>query len=156
MTLGACVQTLETTVPFDPNEVAYINQRGSATISGQAFLRQAGGAVVTCAGTEVELIPAGTFATERITQLYGSSAGGRIGSLVGASQENVDPRYFSMVRRATCDAEGDFEFARVANGNYYLLSQVTWTVGNNIFPEGGTIVKRISVQGGANQRVILN
>ncbi|SLN19906.1 hypothetical protein ROJ8625_00696 [Roseivivax jejudonensis] len=156
LALAACVQTIETTTPFDPNEVAFINQRGAADITGQAFLRQAGGGVVTCAGEQVQLIPAGTFAKERLSQLYGSVQGGRIGTMVGASQENVDPRYLEMVRTSQCDAEGDFEFRNVANGDYYVLSGVRWTVPGSYIPEGGSMAKLVQVRSGQDQRVLLN
>ena len=155
--LAGCVgQVIETTVPFDPNEVSYITKRGTATIEGQAFLRQRGGGIVTCAGFEVILIPAGQFATERMTQIYGSRDGGRINVFGGANQENVDPRYLQMTRKTTCDAEGDFEFREVSNGAYYVFTTVTWQVGNSIVPEGGGLARRVEVNGNRDVRVLLN
>ena len=154
--VAACGREIETTSPFNASEVAYINQRGAATISGQAFLRQRGGGVVTCAATNVQLIPAGQFAKERMSQIYGSVNGGRITVLQGVSQKNVPPQYLSMVRVAPCDAEGDFSFSRVANGDYYLVAAVTWYAGDAIIPEGGSIAKLIQVRGGRSQRFILN
>jgi hypothetical protein len=147
---------IATTTTFSPSEVAFINARGAATVAGQAFLRQAGGGVVTCAGTEVELLPAGDFAKERITLGYGNVNGGRLGSLVGLSQEGVDPRYLSMVRTATCDADGNFEFKNVADGEYYVLSRVTWIVPGSMFPEGGNMAKLIQVRNGQSVRVIVS
>lgn len=41
----------------NPAEVAPYNALGPASIEGQAFLRQRGGGVVTCAGEKVELVP---------------------------------------------------------------------------------------------------
>ena len=101
LTAGCSGRVIETTVPFNPKEVAFINQRGAADIEGQAFFRQQGGGVVTCAGEEVMLVPAGQYATERMSQIYGDVNGGRISALQGASQENLDPQYTSMMRKSS-------------------------------------------------------
>lgn len=157
LSLSACVaREIEVVTPFNPLEVAYINRSGPASISGQAFVRQRGGGIVTCAGEAVDLVPAGQFATERITQIYGSSQGGFINALQGVSQANVPPEYLSMVRRATCDAQGNFEFRGVANGSYYILTSVLWTVGNQIIPEGGGLSQRVEIRNGQSQSVILS
>ena len=47
---------------FDAAEAAYIHDVGTNRIEGNAFLRQKGGGVVTCAGEAVRLIPLGRFA----------------------------------------------------------------------------------------------
>lgn len=157
LTLAACAgRVVETTVPFDPNEVSYINQRGSADIEGQAFFRQRGGGVVTCAGEEVRLAPAGEYTTQRMTQIYGSAQGGRVNVLQGVSQDNLDPGYLSMMRTSVCDAEGDFIFSNVANGDYYVLTRVLWTVGDSFIPEGGGLAQRVQVRDGQDVRVLLN
>lgn len=155
--LAGCMgRTIETTVPFNPDEVAYINRSGAAEIEGQAFFRQRGGGVVTCAGEEVLLIPAGEYATQRMSQIYGNVQGGSISAMQGASQENADPRYLSMVRKSVCDAEGDFEFKNVANGDYYVATKVLWTVGDSFIPEGGALTQRVSIRGGRSTRALLN
>ncbi|SDY18064.1 hypothetical protein [Citreimonas salinaria] len=156
VTAGCAGRVIETTVPFNPNEVAFINQRGAADIEGQAFFRQQGGGVVTCAGEEVTLVPAGQYATQRMSQIYGNVNGGRINVFQGASQEGLPPQYVSMVRSSMCDAEGDFRFADVANGDYYVTTRVLWTVGNSIIPEGGALAQRVSIRNGQDARVLLN
>ena len=153
---GCMGRTIETTVPFDPNEVAYINKSGSATIDGQAFLRQNGGGVVTCAGETVTLIPAGQYATQRMSQIFGDVKGGRINAYQGANQDNIDPRYLTMVRTTACDAEGDFVFNKVANGDYYVATRVVWSVPGSYVSEGGGLARRVSIRGGRSTRVLLN
>ncbi len=155
--LGACVGTdLEITAPFVPAQAAYVAKRGAATVRGQAFMRQLGGGVVTCAGEKVQLIPATAYARERITKLYGKPDGGRINLYQGASMKNVPPAYLKYMRQATCDAEGDFEFTGVANGDYYLATRVVWMVPGSYLAQGGGVAKRITVKGGRSPRVILN
>lgn len=153
---GCMGRPIETTVPFNAQEVAYINQSGAADVEGQAFLRQQGGGVVTCAGETAFLIPAGQYATQRMTQIYGNLQGGKVAVSQGSSGENLDPNYEKMMRKATCDAEGDFTFNNVANGDYYVATAVTWTVGNAFVPEGGLLAQRISVRGGRSTRVLLS
>ena len=70
--------------------------------------------------------------------------------------QNGDPRFWEYQRATLCDAEGDFEFAGIANGLYYVANSVVWTVPSLYIPEGGTIVKRIQVSGVSSQRVLLN
>lgn len=153
--LAGCAETITTSVQFDPAEVSYINQSGPGRIEGQAFLRQRGGGVVTCAGTEVKLIPAGDYARDRLSQIYGSQEGGRIPVLGSVSQENVPQEYLTMIRTATCDADGNFAFSGLAIGEYYVLASVTWTVGGSYVPEGGAIMRLVNV-GSTPVRVILS
>jgi hypothetical protein len=115
--LAACAQKIEMTTPFDPNEVDYINRGGAGPITGQAFMRQIGGGVVTCAGAYVDLIPAGRYARERMFNIYRSEQGGRISVRQSVDTNNVDPRYLQIEKETRCDAEGDFEFTDVANGD---------------------------------------
>ena len=99
--IGGCAQTqIVTTSKFDPTEAAYINDKGANTINAQAFLRQRGGAVVTCAGRAARLIPVTIYATERMTNLYGTTVGpallrrGSLGRWVRA-----DPKRTRVTRR---------------------------------------------------------
>lgn len=155
ITVAGCVSTgidVVTTVPFDPQEVAYINRSGSNTITGQAFMRQRAGGVVTCAGSTVDLVPAGKYARQRITQIYGSEQGGFTSLYRGPNAEG-DPEYVAMVRQATCDANGNFRFNGVANGQYYVIAQVMWQVTEYSF-EGGNLSRLINARGGS-QEVLL-
>lgn len=42
---------------FNVDEVSFIKEEGTNTITGNAFLRQRGGGVVTCAGENITLYP---------------------------------------------------------------------------------------------------
>lgn len=154
LTLLAACAPIEVETPFDAREVAFVQRPGTAVVEGQAFLRQRGGGVVTCAGAGVVLVPAGGYATEYFTKAFGRRAGGLAGPLTGAPS-SVPPDFVTYALKGQCDAGGNFAFSRVPAGEYYLISQVTWTVGNNIIPEGGVIGRRISVAQGSRQRVLL-
>ena len=49
---------------FDPGEYTQYKARGSCSVSGQAFLKTAGGAVKYGAGNTVALLPATTYSKE--------------------------------------------------------------------------------------------
>jgi hypothetical protein len=58
--------------PFDAEQARGLVAVGTSTLRGSAFLRQQGGGVVTCAGSDVTLVPATEYAKHRLTALYGS------------------------------------------------------------------------------------
>ncbi|RVT87025.1 hypothetical protein DXV76_02755 [Rhodobacteraceae bacterium CCMM004] len=153
--LAGCGGTIEMATPFDAREVAYVTRSGAADVTGQAFFRQRGGGVVTCAGEEVALIPAGAYMREFVTKGFGRVEGGTIPAIM-APQVSHPPEFAQYRRTATCDAEGDFEFRNVANGDYYVTSIVLWTVGDQIIPEGGALAKLVQIRGGRDQRVIVS
>ena len=155
----ASPQLVENQTHFDPKEAAVINERGANVIEGQAFLRQRGGGVVTCAGETVTLVPATSYAEERIRQIYGSANGGVRFWWDGLEFAETDPRYYRMVREEICDATGDFRFDDVADGDYYVTTGVSWEVPVNVYyssTQGGTLARRVQVAYGQIERVILN
>lgn len=143
--LAGCVlptENLSLLTTFDPNAVAFVNQNGSGVIKGEAFLRQGGGGVVTCAGYNVALVPSAAYADERISLIYKSKERGfnpvfrRF-----TNTQNVD--YLSYTRATKCDAQGKFQFRDLHSGAYYVTAQVTWVVGG--VAQGGTLMEKAQV-----------
>lgn len=131
---------------FSASEAAIINKAGKNTIKGNAFLRQNGGGVVTCAGSDVLLIPATKYAKERIGYIYGSENGGYNPVYSGQSTFTPEPpEYSSMVKTTTCNSDGKFEFKNVANGDYYVLAKVIWQVRSY---QGGSLMRKVNVKNG--------
>lgn len=154
--LAACMQNIvETKTPFDPNAGRYILAKGSGAIEGQAFMRQAGGDVVTCAGEEVTLIPATEYQKERMAIIYGSVQGGRRTSSIGDMPPTRDPRATQLEKKTVCDAEGDFVFSNLAAGEYYVTSRVLWSSGQYV-TEGGLLASYVKLSPGERKRVLLN
>lgn len=147
--LGACSSTGTLTTAFDADAAAFINRSGNADVSGQAFLRRNDGIVVYGAGSEVTLIPKTAYSDERIQQIYGSGKQ----SYLGRRFTNDDPNYYTYTRTAIADGEGRFTFKNVANGDYYLVTSVTWLV--QYAQQGGLLMERVSVQGGQDANVIM-
>lgn len=149
------VLTLHTT--FDEAQARAAMGPGTNTVKGQAFLRQNGGGVVTCAGETVYLAPATRYAEERITLLYGSPDGGFV-STSDTFRFRWTPEtpesYHALQHTCIADAQGNFRFEGVRDGAYYLVTRVIWTFGNNRF-HGGAMARKVSVSGGRTEDVIL-
>ncbi len=129
--------------PFDPAELEQFKKPGSASLIGQAFLRQNGGGIVTCAGAPVVLM---------LDSLYVLEA-----RLALAKGEAITPEvsqhlYSSILHRTTCDARGNFAFTGIVPGHYAVSTEVAWTVGNE--PQGGEIEKDIIVSPGENNVIL--
>lgn len=116
-------------------------------MSGQAFLRQRGGGIVTCAGLPIVLVPKIDY-TATVMQRA-------VGSRVYDSQwliSYADSAFAAMPpmpepikaasKRTVCDVNGKFSIASVPPGEYYATAQVSWQAGT---AQGGILVKPIKV-----------
>lgn len=124
---------------FDAAEVAYIREVGTNRIEGNAFLRQRGGGIVTCAGETVRLVPLGGFAKRYFRLRY-----------VEQKPATVDffdaPSYNEHVRETRCDSDGRFSFTRVAPGDYFVETTVSWYL-SSLGTQGGDIGYALQVRG---------
>ena len=162
MGLGACAniyqpKVLNISSGFD-NEVAEsMMSNGNNTIKGTSFLRQNGGAVVTCAGYTITLVPETRYAKERMVAIYGENSEGKTYVAPSLYTKVVDPKepanYQKLVKTATCDQQGNFEFDNIVDGKFYLISTVVWRAGD--FPQGAKMMQPISVHNGESKKVIM-
>lgn len=148
--LGACA--LPPTAPtrlktaFSGADHERFRQNGTATISGQGFLRQQGGGVVTCAGSPVLLLPATPFFKEFISEV----TAGRNVSMAGT----VDAPYSSIIKKSQCDAQGNFSFSNIPAARWLVVTNVVWTAGRN--KQGGALLKEIFIEDTKNFQVLLS
>jgi hypothetical protein len=146
-------QKVTLTSDFDEAGAKRLMADGDNTISGSALIRQQGGGVVTCAGNEVFLIPVTKFSTERMLAIYGSDQKGYRNS--GAIEFNQTPaEYLDHMRTVLGDAQGYFEFDKVANGEFYVSTNVSWVVGYN--RQGGVLMQRVTVNDGETKKIVLS
>ncbi|MBN2069121.1 MAG: hypothetical protein JW739_05740 [Opitutales bacterium] len=119
---------------------------GTGSITGQAFLTQMGGGVVTAAGRVVTLDPATDIGTEWWTKagIYYVHKG-----LVPPSASFLKAR-----KTTTADAEGRFKFENLRPGKYYIRTEVTWYVGYNI--QGGLVGQLVEVKSDKTVELIIN
>jgi hypothetical protein len=159
LVIGCAPSTVRTVTlknPFDKDQADRLLRTGKNTIKVNAFLRQAGGGVVTCAGETVYLTPATEMAKERITAIYGSVLGGfrRINALPTIKFANADTAYDEKRKSAICSSEGRVTFEKVANGDFYITTRVVWSASN--IPQGGNLSKKITVSDGEVLDLVLS
>jgi hypothetical protein len=113
---------------FDYSEHEPYAKSGENGISGQAFLSQQGGSVVTCAGNRVLLLPATAYFREMFWHM-----------IVARSEpeplSNPYPSLKGMIRRAQCDADGNFSFSEIPDGTWFILTQVNAGAGGVLIAE---------------------
>lgn len=149
--LAACAPS-QPTVQFDPAEVSAYVDRGTASITGTAFVRM-GNKTVTCAGDTVFLAPATDFTREvdaRIKTFAPKSA------ILQLKPRYDDPSLVNAFRRTICDAEGNFAYDQIAAGQWYILTRVLARPEDPSTPNGASFLRQfVSVQPGETARPVL-
>jgi hypothetical protein len=139
-------QSMEMKTKFDYEQHKPYTQPGNNSIKGQGFMRQQGGGVVTCAGSAVYLMPKTSFFGEAI-DLY------RSGRTPQPTEPVLDPAYKAVLKQSQCDAQGNFSFAQLPDGEWFILTEVRWMVG--YAPQGGKLMRQVHVANGENMQVLL-
>lgn len=159
---------------FNEDEAKRILEEGNNKIVGSALIRQQGGGIVSCAGCEVLLYPATDYAKERIMYLYGNTdkgyndinayrrnytvkRGDRLSGVQAIPIIEFTPdfkSYHSYTRKTIGDAQGNFEFDKVADGAYFIFTTIYWQV-HNAGTQGGSLMYSVSVVDGETKKVVL-
>ena len=146
---------------FDKELANKLLVQGNNTIKGSALMRQVGGSTVTCAGNKVVLAPVTHYGEERMQYIYGNTTGGtrfhQKNLLEGKPVfVNDDPDYLKLTKEVTCNAQGFFNFEKVADGEFFVVTEISWKANPKIdIPEGGVMFKRVRVNGGEEIDVVL-
>ena len=144
--------------PFNTEEARIALEPGNNTVEGSAvlgaLLRKSAGGAVTCAGMPVHIAPVTAYSKARMTALYDNENFGYNPALNG--RRLVEPVNFWMegARKTTCDAQGRFTFENLKDGEYYVSSQIILLV--DTFPDGGVLMKKVSVHGGETKEIVLS
>ncbi|MEM8551591.1 MAG: hypothetical protein AAGF45_04370 [Pseudomonadota bacterium] len=133
-------------------EVLPYGEKGERIVAGQAFLRQVGGGLVTCAGETVTLVPAVKLVDEAMK--------------VWRAKDEIYTvnlpyaRVRGAVRYVECDASGGFVFEELPALSYWVFVNVRWRAPKAGYlddgEEGGLLVERISVRHEDKLRVIVD
>jgi hypothetical protein len=134
---------------FPEAEYAALSKIGSATVTGQAFLKTRGGDVKTGAGNTVYITPATSYSTFSYNQRDSYQ-----------SIEPADPRLAEYTRETIADGSGRFTFKNLPDGDYFLKARVTWEVPSGgkysyMQTQGGDLWKRVTVRNGESADVIV-
>jgi hypothetical protein len=148
------VAKINLSTKFDKEEAQKLLKDGPNTIKGSALIRQAGGGVVTCAGREVRLVPATAYASERIGYIYNNGSSGFAPAYKQTQFSENETDYFVNVKNSMCDAQGYFKFEKVADGEFYVLTNILWRV-NQYNNEGGALMRKVKVNAGEIKEVVL-
>jgi len=138
------------TVAPDSGEYQTYLDGGTASISGQVFLRTVGGDVKVGAGSPVTLDPATAYSHE-----WWHQAGKW---WLRRAITPPDPIFAQARHTTTADAEGRFHFEDLAAGSYYLRSQVTWDAGRYTYvddTQGGLVWRQVALKDGEKVDVVL-
>jgi hypothetical protein len=144
-------------VVFDEREVEWFKTPGSATLSGSALLRTVGGQVRTCAGLEVNLVPASTYAAVRMRTMFGSVGQGFMAARGARKWAATDQNYVRNLKQTVCDPQGYFSFENLPDGDYFVTAFVSWSVPTRYFNrlEGGVLMKAVRIENGRAEKVVL-
>jgi len=149
--LAAChAAHIESPVAFDANEAAFIHAEGKATIEGHAFVTNSGGSVVNAAGQPVWLVPSTAYSRQRFAAIYGNTKSIRARAIPKADS---DPDYIRFTRETKATSGGKFSFDKVAPGDYFVVSQMTWKKEDALFPEGAAMFETVKITGAEKEPV---
>ena len=157
--ITSCATVPATEVPlsttFTKSDVAWFAGTGIGKIEGSAFLRTKGGAVKTCAGYDVQLLPYSAYAAERMRFIYGNETKGHLFGPRRAWKFVPDePDFYSSLKKSVCNANGEFEFEGLPAGDYYIITNVTWDI-CKVFDEGGKLMQKVSIADGEVKKATL-
>ena len=149
MLLGGCsAPTHQLATPFRPADFEWSQGRGSASISGQAFLKTRGGDVKTCAGNSVVLVPENPYTLELMTAAKAGKD----------SRASWDSRYQHFRRTTICDAQGRFAFRDLPAGHWLLGTTVMWEAPSTSYltnMQGGNLSQSVTLRDGETKETIL-
>lgn len=167
MLLASCATTappptFTLAAPFNAADFAWSRMEGKNTIAGDAVLRTVGGDVKTCAGYQVQLLPATAYTQEYVTRRFKSPQGGYAPFLsILQGTYTLDTGLGDFKRTTTCNAQGAFTFSGLADGSYFVIAKVEWQsiAGGGYYyynqTQGGDIALKVTVAGGETQVVTL-
>ena len=113
---------------FNEAEFAASRGSGSGVVRGQAFLGNVDGSTLQASNTKVELFPVTSYTTETIQRKYAN----------GVYLAPPDPRYAKYVRTTTTDGNGNFRFANLPPGQYYVGFKYSVTAMESVGDDGDT------------------
>lgn len=154
---GCTTATYKISSTFNETEASRMLETGTNTIRGSALIRQRGGGVVTCAGKEVQLVPATSYAVERISAVFGNSTKGFNSAGLGGTRlkfENAQPVFKQYMKSAICDAQGFFRFEKIANGSFFVTTVIAWKTDPYFF-QGGELMQQVTVNNGETKEIVL-
>lgn len=127
-------------------------QQANNAISGDAVMRTRGGEPRTCAGFPVLLIPKSRAADAWAKTVFGNAEAGY--SPQAFDHEAPRPPASAATTQTMCDAQGKFSFDGLADGTYYVVTEVSWDV--QYERQGGLLMRAVTLSEGKPEHVFLS
>ena len=138
---------------FRPEDYVKYQAQGTATLSGEAFVRTREGDDRYVAAQSVMLIPETAYTLEVIDYDFMKA------------KKEIDPpldqRLYAAIRTTQADSRGRFAFSNLPSGTYILYTTIYWEApeysryGPYSSSIGGPMVKTVTIKDGEKQRVML-
>ena len=149
---AACTSSQGASTNVDPRAGDYVLESGSNSIDGRAFLVSRTGDEHTCERDGVSLMPVTPHSSQFANLLFSGRSNGYAEEQAYISLQPADD-FWSNSRHKACDESGHFLFERVADGKYFVFSNITWSV--RFSRAGGVLMKTVEVDGAAHPTVVL-
>ena len=134
-------------IPWDKAELDKISKEGSNTVKIQAFTRTVGGDTRYASGSII-LRRVEPLATQWMdVNIRGIGPNNGFSWLKPYEDQKEFEGYMNNSKlffEGEADADGNYIFEDVPNGEYYVMGRIYWEVGNK--PQGGLVTKKIKVQ----------
>lgn len=133
-------------VAFDEEMFKSSIEPGTATITGQAFLKTRSGEVKFGAGNEVVCVPVNAYTIETQQRTI----------IGGENLEAPDSRYAKYRRVTQADGSGNFQFSNLPAGEYFISCIIQWEYATSYgpMPTGGVAYVRVKVNEGETVKVV--
>lgn len=140
---------------FTDDQFAWSTVDGKNSVEADGVLRTVGGEVKTCAGLDAHIVPATNYTRGLMTRIFGNVDGGMARPNQLDVDTAADPRLSRYWKHSVCNAQGHFAFSHLPDGDYYVLTVVTWDVPALYSTEGGLLMQKVHVEGGDTASVVL-
>lgn len=147
LALSACASApMPMNTPYSDSLFTASQQKGTAKIVGQAFLKTRGGDVKYGAGNVVKLLPVNDYTSEMRQRVT-----------IRGERVVADPRVDQFARTTVADGTGSFEFTDLPPGAWYISTLITWEVPsqNGLKKTGGAAYATVILSEGETKKVIV-
>ena len=124
---------------------------GRSNIAGQGFYKMPSGRLISCAGSEVSLIPANGYNLDAL-QSIGMGKG---------FPENYTKSAFKFIHKTVCDGAGRFFYQNIPTQNWIVLIHLSWQEADPLMfwskdNKGGSLYQELLLEPGDNKVILSN
>jgi hypothetical protein len=142
---------------FDPNEFGWSSAVGPNAVIGRVQYRAASGAMWSCAGQTIALIPRTRYSAARMRSLYASDDHAVVPVEIVKARDAASPGvdYGRFVRTAVCDVRNGFVFDHLPDGGFFIIARALPQKKPGATDTGVVVMQRVEVRNGAGLKITL-